>query len=65
MADFLAWAGPGGRTPAKPAVELFELDGRLWTHKRRWRYFALPILYGDRPVGELDTTTDSGGPPNG
>jgi uncharacterized protein YcaQ len=26
--------------------------------KRRWEYFALPILYGDRLVGKLDTTAD-------
>jgi len=24
--------------------------------KRRWGYFALPILYGDRLVGKLDAT---------
>jgi uncharacterized protein YcaQ len=26
--------------------------------KRRWGYFALPILYGDRLVGKLDATGD-------
>jgi uncharacterized protein len=26
--------------------------------KRRWGYFALPILYGDRLVGKLDATAD-------
>jgi len=26
--------------------------------KRRWGYFALPILYGDQLVGKLDTTAD-------
>jgi uncharacterized protein len=26
--------------------------------KRRWGYFALPILYGDRLVGKLDATDD-------
>ncbi len=28
------------------------------TEKRRWGYFALPILYGDRLVGKLDATAD-------
>ena len=26
--------------------------------KRRWGYFALPILHGDRLVGKLDATAD-------
>lgn len=26
--------------------------------KRRWGFFALPILYGDRLVGKLDATAD-------
>jgi uncharacterized protein YcaQ len=26
--------------------------------KRRWGYFALPILYGDRLVGKLDAIVD-------
>ena len=26
--------------------------------QRRWGYFALPILYGDRLVGKLDATAD-------
>jgi hypothetical protein len=26
--------------------------------KRRWGYFALPILYGDRLVGKLDANAD-------
>ncbi len=26
--------------------------------RRRWGYFALPILFGDRLVGKLDATAD-------
>jgi uncharacterized protein YcaQ len=26
--------------------------------KRRWGYFALPILHGDRLIGKLDATAD-------
>ena len=26
--------------------------------RRRWGYFALPILYGDRLVGKLDAIAD-------
>ena len=26
--------------------------------RRRWGYFALPILHGDRLVGKLDATAD-------
>ena len=26
--------------------------------QRRWGYYALPILYGDRLVGKLDATAD-------
>jgi uncharacterized protein YcaQ len=46
----------------KRAVELFEFDYQLEMYKpvvkRRWGYFALPILYGDRLVGKLDATVD-------
>jgi uncharacterized protein YcaQ len=46
----------------KRTVELFEFDYQLEMYKpaakRRWGYFALPILYGDRLVGKLDATTD-------
>jgi hypothetical protein len=42
--------------------EIFEFDYQLEMYKpaaqRRWGYFALPILYGDRLVGKLDATTD-------
>ncbi|ELS58256.1 DNA glycosylase AlkZ-like family protein [Streptomyces viridochromogenes] len=42
--------------------ELFGFDHQLEMYKpaarRRWGYFALPILYGDRLVGKLDATAD-------
>jgi hypothetical protein len=46
----------------KRTVELFGYDYQLEMYKpaakRRWGYFALPILYGDRLVGKLDATAD-------
>lgn len=43
-------------------IELFRYDYQLEMYKpaakRRWGYFALPILYGDRLVGKLDATAD-------
>ncbi len=46
----------------KRLLELFEFDYQLEMYKpaakRRWGYFALPILYGDRLVGKLDATAD-------
>ena len=27
-------------------------------HKRRWGYFALPVLHDDRLVGKVDATAD-------
>jgi uncharacterized protein YcaQ len=42
--------------------QLFEFEYVLEMYKpaanRRWGYFALPILYGDRLVGKLDATAD-------
>jgi uncharacterized protein YcaQ len=44
------------------SVEIFEFDYQLEMYKpaakRRWGYFALPILYGDRLVGKLDASAD-------
>ncbi|HEX6499065.1 MAG TPA: crosslink repair DNA glycosylase YcaQ family protein [Micromonosporaceae bacterium] len=46
----------------KRTIDLFEFDYQLEMYKpaakRRWGYFALPILYGDRLVGKLDATVD-------
>jgi uncharacterized protein YcaQ len=46
----------------KRTVELFEFDYQLEMYKpvasRRWGYYALPILYGDRLVGKLDAAAD-------
>ncbi len=46
----------------KRMTELFEYDYQLEMFKpaakRRWGYWALPILYADRLVGKLDATAD-------
>ena len=46
----------------KRSLELFDYDYYLEMYKpaakRRWGYFALPILYADRLVGKLDATAD-------
>ncbi len=46
----------------KRTIELFEFDYQLEMYKpaakRRWGYFALPILCSDRLVGKLDATAD-------
>lgn len=46
----------------KRLAEVFDFDYQLEMYKpaakRRWGYFALPILHGDRLVGKLDATAD-------
>jgi uncharacterized protein YcaQ len=46
----------------KRAAELFALDFQLEIYKpaaqRRWGYYALPIVHGDRIVGKLDAAAD-------
>lgn len=46
----------------KRLAEIFESDYQLEMYKpaarRRWGYYALPILHGDRLVGKLDATAD-------
>jgi hypothetical protein len=46
----------------KRTLELFEFDYQLEMYKpaakRRWGYWAMPILHGDRLVGKLDATAE-------
>ena len=46
----------------KRMTELFDYDYQLEMYKpvdkRRWGYWALPILHGDRLVGKVDATAD-------
>jgi uncharacterized protein YcaQ len=46
----------------KRMEDLFEFDYVLEMYKpaarRRWGYFALPVLHGDRLVGKVDATAD-------
>jgi uncharacterized protein YcaQ len=46
----------------KRTTELFEFDYQLEMYKpaakRRWGYWAMPILHGDRLVGKLDAAAD-------
>ncbi len=49
----------------KRMAEIFEFDYQLEMYKpaakRRWGYWAMPILYGDRLVGKVDATADRAG----
>lgn len=49
----------------KRVAELFEFEYVLEMYKpaaqRRWGYYALPVLHGDRLVGKLDATADRRG----
>jgi len=46
----------------KRMTELFEFDYQLEMYKpvekRRWGFWALPVLHGDRLVGKVDATAD-------
>jgi uncharacterized protein YcaQ len=46
----------------KRMAELFDFDYQLEMYKpadtRRWGYYALPVLHGDRLVGKVDATSD-------
>src|SRR5262249_32689298 len=46
----------------KRALELFGFDYHLEMYvpkaKRRWGYYALPVLHHDQLVGKVDTTAD-------
>ncbi|HYH33822.1 MAG TPA: crosslink repair DNA glycosylase YcaQ family protein [Nocardioides sp.] len=46
----------------KRMAELFEFDYQLEmykpTSKRRWGYWAMPVLHGDRLVGKVDATAE-------
>ena len=46
----------------KRMVELFDFDYQLEMYKpqaqRRWGYYALPVLVGDRLLGKVDATAD-------
>lgn len=49
----------------KRVEQIFEFEYVLEMYKpaaqRRWGYYALPVLYGDRLIGKLDATSDVAG----
>ncbi len=49
-------------TDRRRLAEVFEFEYALEMYKparqRRWGYYALPVLHGDRLVGKLDATAD-------
>ena len=49
----------------KRAVDLFAFDYQLEMYKpaatRRWGYWAMPVLHGDRLIGKVDARTDREG----
>ena len=63
-ADAPALLSPLDRLVAdrKRVHELFEFDYQLEMYKakaiRKWGYWALPVLHGDRLVGKVDATAD-------
>jgi uncharacterized protein len=62
-ADLVTWSRLGpSYAPAERTGEIFGFDYQLEMYKpaakRRWGYFALPILSGDALVGKLGATAD-------
>ena len=49
----------------KRTLELFDFDYQLEMYKpaakRRWGYYALPVLHRDRLIGKIDASADRGG----
>ena len=53
---------PEGVAVSDRVLDLFDFEYTLEMYKpaaaRRWGYFALPVLHGDRLIGKLDVTAD-------